>query len=88
MHKKQSGGSGQFADVAIRFEPAEVRRAALLFALQTAGLSAAHSAVLTACCAACAGPLGALLALAAVHPPSLCAELPLARLPAAGWRWL
>lgn len=23
MHKKQSGGSGQFADVAIRFEPGE-----------------------------------------------------------------
>lgn len=43
VHKKQSGGSGQFADVAIRFEPAEVRRAALGAALQTAGLSAAHS---------------------------------------------
>lgn len=25
VHKKQSGGSGQFADVAIRFEPGEVR---------------------------------------------------------------
>ncbi len=23
MHKKQSGGSGQFADVAVRFEPGE-----------------------------------------------------------------
>lgn len=23
VHKKQSGGSGQFADVAIRFEPGE-----------------------------------------------------------------
>lgn len=23
MHKKQSGGSGQFADVALRFEPGE-----------------------------------------------------------------
>ena len=23
VHKKQSGGSGQFADVAVRFEPAE-----------------------------------------------------------------
>jgi len=23
VHKKQSGGSGQFADVAIRFEPSE-----------------------------------------------------------------
>lgn len=28
VHKKQSGGSGQFADVAIRFEPAEPGAAA------------------------------------------------------------
>ncbi len=26
VHKKQSGGSGQFADVAVRFEPGEVRQ--------------------------------------------------------------